>query len=124
MDNQTKTEILNLHRNIFFKSLLEGHAKGLEDLYHQQFTLAAGGKGLSEYINRSEAIDAITNASFSFSSITLEKESVLSYGNVAIINGILQTHEKTFGKNTFRTQAIYLKENDKWMLYSVRNIAF
>lgn len=84
----TAEEVLRVHRNIFYRSLINQDFEALADLYANEYMLV---RPDGSVLNKEVVLDDLTLGGLTFKSIDLVGEDVRMYGETAILTGESRT---------------------------------
>jgi hypothetical protein len=103
----TADKVLRVHRDIFYRSLIDQDYDALSDLYGNEYMLV---RPDGSVLNREAVLHDLRFGGLIFKSIELTNEDVRIYGETAIVTGESRTLACRNGKefsSRFRLVAIY-----------------
>jgi hypothetical protein len=109
----TAEEVLLVHRNIFYRSLIKHDYDALADLYATEYMLV---RPDGSVLNKEEVLHDLKLGGLTFKSIELSGEDVRIYGETAILTGESRTVASRNGKelfSRFRLVAVYTRYAEK-----------
>ena len=109
----TAEEVLRVHRNIFYRSLIKHDYDALADLYANEYMLV---RPDGSVLNKEAVLRDLKFGGLTFKSIELSGEDVRSYGETAILTGESRTLACRNGKelfSRFRLVAVYTRYAEK-----------
>jgi ketosteroid isomerase-like protein len=112
----TAEEVLRVHRNIFYRSLINQDFEALADLYANEYMLV---RPDGSVLNKEVVLDDLTLGGLTFKSIDLVGEDVRMYGETAILTGESRTLACRNGEelsSRFRLVAVYTRDAEEFKL--------
>jgi ketosteroid isomerase-like protein len=109
----TAEEVLRVHRNIFYRSLINQDYDALADLYANEYMLV---RPDGSVLNKEAVLRDLKLGGLTFKSIELVGEKVRVYGETAIITGESRTVADKNGdelSSRFRLVAVYTRHAEK-----------
>jgi hypothetical protein len=109
----TAEEVLRVHRNIFYRSLINHDYDALADLYANEYMLV---RQDGSVLNKEAVLHDLKLGGLTFKSIELSGEDVRIYGETAILTGESRTLACRNGEelsSRFRLVAIYTRYAEK-----------
>ena len=109
----TAEEVLRVHRNIFYRSLIKHDYDALADLYANEYMLV---RPDGSVLNKEAVLRDLKFGGLTFKSIELSGEDVRIYGETAILTGESRTLACRNGKelfSRFRLVAVYTRYAEK-----------
>jgi ketosteroid isomerase-like protein len=112
----TANEVLRVHRDIFYRSLIDQDYDALSDLYADEYMLV---RSDGSVLNKAAVLHDLKLGSLAFKSIELVGEDVRIYGETAILTGESQTLACRNGEefsSRFRLVAVYTRDAEEFKL--------
>jgi ketosteroid isomerase-like protein len=112
----TAEEVLRVHRNIFYRSLINQDFEALADLYANEYMLV---RPDGSVLNKEVVLDDLALGGLTFKSIDLVGEDVRMYGETAILTGESRTLACRNGEelsSRFRLVAVYTRDAEEFKL--------
>jgi hypothetical protein len=98
----TAEEVLHVHRNIFYRSLIHQDFEALADLYTNEYMLV---RPDGSVLNKEAVLHDLKLGGLTFKSIELVGENVRIYGETAILTGESRTWPVGTARNSPRASA-------------------
>jgi hypothetical protein len=112
----TAEEVLRVHRNVFYRSLINQAYEALADLYASEYMLV---RSDGSVLNKEAVLRDLKLGGLTFKSIELVGEDVRIYGEIAILTGESQTLACRNGgelSSRFRLVAVYTCHAEEFKL--------
>lgn len=112
----TAEEVLRVHRNISYRSLINQDFEALADLYANEYMLV---RPDGSVLNKEAVLHDLTLGGLTFKSIDLVGEDVRMYGETAILTGESRTLACRNGEelsSRFRLVAVYTRDAEEFKL--------
>lgn len=109
----TAEEVLRVHRDIFYRSLIDQDYDALADLYANDYMLV---RPDGSVLNKKAVLHDLKLGGLTFKSIELVGEEVRIYGETAIVTGESRTLARRDGKqlaSRFRLVAVYTSQAER-----------
>jgi|SRR5579872_408326 len=119
----TAEEVLRVHRNIFYRSLIDQDYDALADLYANDYMLV---RPDGSVLNKKAVLHDLKLGGLTFKSIELVGEEVRIYGETAIVTGESRTLARRDGKQLashFRLVAVYTSKAERVRLVHFQSTA-
>jgi hypothetical protein len=119
----TAEEVLRVHREIFYRSLLDQTYEALADLYANDYMLVRSDGAV---LNKESVLRDLKIGGLTFTSIELVDEDVRIYGETAILTGESRTVARRDGKqlvSRFRLVAVYASQTEAIRLVHFQSTA-
>jgi len=119
----TAEDVLLVHRDIFYRSLLDQNYEALADLYANDYMLV---RSDGSVLNKESILRDLKVGGLTFTSIELVDEVVRIYGEAAIITGESRTVARRDGKqlvSRFRLVAVYASQTEAIRLVHFQSTA-
>ena len=120
----TTDEVLRVHRDIFYRSLLDQDYDALSDLYANEYMLV---RADGSVLNKAAVLYDLKAGGLTFKSIELVGEDVRIYGETAILTGQSRTLAFRNGeefRSRFRLVAVYTREAEDFKLIHFQSTPF
>jgi hypothetical protein len=110
-------ENLRKTRALLAQAMLQGDVETIKEIYHEDYELITR-KGARR--SREERLSMLKSARLKYIKLGTESDLVIkTYGNVALVRGIISSAETEFGRERRKTghrrfTAIWVYENTKW----------
>jgi len=107
----TETEVLDIHKNCFYRALKCRDFIALDKLYSDRYMLI---RPDGSRLNKRQVLKDLREHGLTFRSITLDGEEVRVFGGVAILTGesrTVSTRGETTNHAHFRLAAVYAQED-------------
>ncbi len=112
----TAEEVLRVHRNVFYRSLIKHDYDGLADLYASEYMLV---RQDGSVLDKEAVLHDLKHGGLTFKSIELVGEDVRIFGEIAIVTGESRTLASRNGEelsSRFRLVAIYTRKAEEFKL--------
>lgn len=119
----TAAEVLRVHREIFYRSLIDQDYDALSDLYANEYMLV---RSDGTVLNKAAVLRDLKLGGLTFKSIELVGEEVRIYGETAIVTGESRTLACRNGEelsSRFRFVAFYSRQSETLKLVHFQSTA-
>jgi len=119
----TAEEVLRVHRDVFYRSLLDQDYDALADLYAIDYMLV---RSDGSALNKETVLQDLKLGGLTFKSIELIGENVRIYGETAIVTGESRTLARRGGEqlaSRFRLVAVYASQAETVRLVHFQSTA-
>jgi ketosteroid isomerase-like protein len=119
----TAEEVLRVHRDTFYRSLIDQDYDALADLYANDYMLV---RSDGSVLNKEAVLHDLKLGDLTFTSIELVSEVVRIYGETAIVSGESRTLARRDGEqlaSRFRLVAVYTSQAEMVRLVHFQSTA-
>jgi ketosteroid isomerase-like protein len=119
----TAEEVLRVHRDTFYRSLIDQDYDALADLYANDYMLV---RSDGSVLNKEAVLHDLKLGGLTFTSIELVSEVVRIYGETAIVSGESRTLARRDGEqlaSRFRLVAVYTSQAEMVRLVHFQSTA-
>jgi|SRR5271157_1006584 len=119
----TAKEVLRVHRDVFYRSLINQDYDALADLYANDYMLV---RSDGSVLDKESVLRDLKVGGLTFKSIELVGEEVRIYGETAIVTGESRTLARRDGEplaSRFRLVAVYMSQAEKVRLAHFQSTA-
>jgi ketosteroid isomerase-like protein len=119
----TAEEVLRVHRDTFYRSLIDQDYDALADLYANDYMLV---RSDGSVLNKEAVLHDLKLGGLTFTSIELVSEVVRIYGETAIVSGESRTLARRDGEqlaSRFRLAAVYTSQAEMVRLVHFQSTA-